>query len=138
MPSPWPKFAYHLLVPGSWFALDAPACDYDVLQLKQRYRTASHEVVAWRLLDLPAPCVITIIDNEHVTRRRSNAWRVKRQLAAAEQKCQQQVNASGKPQVVRAEGWTVQGWPVHQADWQREILRSVVDEDVEYGSAHSG
>src|SRR6516165_9769533 len=41
-------FAYRLLVPTCWFAADAPACGYDVPELKQRYRTASHEVVAWR------------------------------------------------------------------------------------------
>src|SRR5437879_1435370 len=36
-------FAYRLLVPTCWFAEDAPASDYDVLALKQRYPTASHE-----------------------------------------------------------------------------------------------
>ena len=35
-----------------------------------------------------------------------------------------------RPKVVREGGWTVQGWPVHQADWKREILRSVVEMDV--------
>src|SRR5262245_24154975 len=76
-------FAYHLLVPACWFAGDAPACDYDVLQLKERYRTSSHEVIAWRFLDLPEPCIVTIIDNEHIHRRRSNAWPVRRHLEPA-------------------------------------------------------
>src|SRR5262249_38693600 len=67
-------FAYHLLVPGCWFATDAPALEYDVLDLKARYTTSSHEVVAWRLLDLPEPCIITIVDNGTISRRRSNAW----------------------------------------------------------------
>jgi hypothetical protein len=31
---------------------------------------------------------------------------------------------------VQENGWTVQGWPVHQADWKREIRRSVVDGDA--------
>src|SRR5438270_1893815 len=31
-------FAHHLLVPACWFAADAPALDYDVLELKKRYR----------------------------------------------------------------------------------------------------
>jgi Zn-dependent peptidase ImmA (M78 family) len=122
-------FAYHLLVPSTWLTSDAPACDYDVLELKQLYRTASHEVVAWRLLDLPAPCIITIVDNEHIYRRRSNAWRVKRELTPAEQACQQYVHHHSRARVVRQDGWTVQGWPVHQADWKREILRSVVEAD---------
>jgi Zn-dependent peptidase ImmA (M78 family) len=120
-------FAYHLLVPACWFVGDAPACDYDVLRLKERYRTSSHEVIAWRFLDLPEPCIVTIIDNEHIHRRRSNAWPVRRQLEPAEEQCQRYVHHYSRPKVVREAGWTVQGWPVHQADWKREILRSVVD-----------
>jgi Zn-dependent peptidase ImmA (M78 family) len=120
-------FAYRLLVPACWFAGDAPACDYDVLELKQRYRTSSHEVIALRLLDLPEPCIITIVDNDHIHRRRSNAWPVRRRLEPAEQECQRYVHHYSRPKRVQQAGWTVQGWPVHQADWKREILRSVVE-----------
>jgi Zn-dependent peptidase ImmA (M78 family) len=120
-------FAHRLLVPAGWFADDAPAAGYDLLELKQRYRTASHEVIAWRFLDLPDPCIVTVIDNDHVTRRRSNAWRVRRELSPAEQACQQYVTHYSRPRVVREDGWTVQGWPIHQADWKREILRGVVE-----------
>src|SRR5216684_5133695 len=73
-------FAHHLLVPTAWFADDAQLHDYDVLALKQKYSTASHEVIAWRMLDLPAPCIITVVDNDHIHRRRSNAWHVRREL----------------------------------------------------------
>jgi Zn-dependent peptidase ImmA (M78 family) len=120
-------FAHHLLVPTCWFAADARNLDYDILELKKRYRTSSHEVIALRLLDLPGPCIITVIDNERVTRRKSNAWRVRRQLEPAEQACQRYVNHYSRPKVVREKGWTVQGWPVHKTDWKREILRSVID-----------
>ena len=120
-------FAYRLLVPTCWFAGDAPTFDYDVLELKKRYRTASHEVVAWRLLDLAEPCIVTVVDNDHVHRRRSNAWRVRRELSAAERACQRYVNQHGRPKVVREGGWTVQGWPVPRPDGQREILRSTFD-----------
>jgi hypothetical protein len=122
-------FAYRLLVPTCWFAADAPGCNYDVLDLKQLYRTASHEVIAWRFLDLPAPCIVTVVDNDHLHRRRSNAWPVRRHLEPPEQQCQRYVHYYSRPRVVREAGWTVQGWPVHQADWKREILRSVVDWD---------
>jgi Zn-dependent peptidase ImmA (M78 family) len=121
-------FAYRLLVPSCWFADDARQHDYDVLALKQRYGSASHEVVAWRFLDLPAPCIVTIIDNDRIHRRRSNAWPAKRELTPVEQKCQRYVNQRSRPKVVREAGWTVQGWPVHTAAWKREILRSVVEE----------
>jgi Zn-dependent peptidase ImmA (M78 family) len=122
-------FASRLLVPTCWLAGDARACGYDLLDLKRRYRTSSHEVIAWRFLDLPEPCIITILDNDHITRRRSNGWRVRNKvLEPVEQQCQRRVSHDGRPRVLRASGWTVQGWPVHQAGWKREILRSVVEE----------
>jgi len=120
-------FAYRLLVPTRWFAADAPAWSYDLPHLKQRYRTASHEVLAWRLLDLPEPCIITIVDNDHVSRRRSNSCRVTRQLTPIEDECRRYVNYYSRAQTLRRENWLVQGWPVHQADWKREVLRSVVE-----------
>jgi len=120
-------FAYHLLVPACWLGTDAPSLSYDLLELKKRYTTASHEVIAWRLLDLPESCIITVIDNDHIHRRRSNAWPVRKKLEDPEKRCQQYVHFYSRPHSVQENGWTVQGWPVHQADWKREILRSVVE-----------
>src|SRR5262249_49023556 len=114
-------FAYHLLVPKCWFRTDAPELEYDLLRLKRRYATASHEVIAWRFLDLPDPCIITIVDNDHVQRRRSNAWPVRRALEPAEEECQHYVHYYSRPRMVQSGAWTVHGWPVHQADWKREI-----------------
>src|SRR5262249_4047385 len=82
-------FADRPLTPTRWAASGAGACDHGLLELKPRFRTASHEVIAWRLLDLSEPCIITIVDNDHVYRRRSNAWRINRELAAPERECQQ-------------------------------------------------
>lgn len=121
-------FAYRLLVPGCWFADDARELEFDVLKLKERYRTASHEVIAWRFLDLPESCIVTIVDNVRISRRRSNAWSTRRQLEPAEVKCQRYVHQHGQPTMIQQAGWTVHGWPVHQTDWKREILRSVVEE----------
>jgi hypothetical protein len=123
-------FAHRLLVPTLWLQDEARNCDFDLLELKQRFRTASHEVIAWRLLDLSDPCIITIVDNDHVHRRRSNAYRVRKELSGPEKECQRYVSRYSRPTQLRDQGWTVQGWPIHQADWKREILRSVVDEDV--------
>jgi Zn-dependent peptidase ImmA (M78 family) len=120
-------FAHHLLVPACWFSSDAADLEYDVLELKQRYHTASHEVIALRLLDLPEPAIITIVDNDHIYRRRSNAWPVRKEFEPVERECQRYVNHYSRPAVRREGSWTVQGWPVHQADWKREILRSVVE-----------
>ncbi|MFO0964574.1 MAG: ImmA/IrrE family metallo-endopeptidase [Gemmataceae bacterium] len=120
-------FAHRLLVPTIWLASDAPDEDWDLLALKRRYATSSHEVIALRLLDLPEPCIITILDNGKITRRRSNAWPTRKRLESIEEKCQRHVNANSRPCRLQADGWTVQGWPVHQLEWKREILRSVVD-----------
>lgn len=123
-------FSSRLLVPTQWFAADAAAANYNLLDLKKRYRTASHEVIALRFLDLPFPTVVTVIDNDEIHRRKSNGPRIKaKQLEAAEEKCRKYVNKHGKSKTVREGAWTVQGWPIHQADWKREILRSVVEED---------
>jgi Zn-dependent peptidase ImmA (M78 family) len=122
-------FSSRLLVPMHWFAADAPAFDYDLLELKKRYRTSSHEVIALRFLDLPEPCVVTIIDNDEVRRRKSNGPRVTKDLEPFEVQCQQYVHQKGEPHTLREGNWTVRGWPVHQSDWKREILRSVVEED---------
>jgi Zn-dependent peptidase ImmA (M78 family) len=119
--------AYHLLVPQRWFADDASHLGYNLLELKKRYKTASHEVIAWRFLDLPSPSILTIIDNDHIYRRRSNAWPTHRHLEPAEEECQRYVHYYSRPKVVQKDQWTVQGWPVHQPDWKREILRSVID-----------
>ncbi len=123
-------FAYRLLVPSCWFNADAKDLDCNLLKLKPRYRTSSHEVIALRFLDLPEPCVVTIIDNGHVSRRRSNGPRITRELFAAEKKCQEYVNRSSRARRIRADGVTVQGWPVHSPEWKREILRSVIDDDA--------
>ena len=117
------------MTPGAWFADDARGCAWDVLELKRLYATAGHEVVAWRLLDLPTPCVITVVENGSVHRRRSNAWRVSKTLQPAERECQRYVHTYSRPRIVAADGWTVQGWPLHRPDGKREILRSVVQTD---------
>jgi hypothetical protein len=121
--------ASHLLAPTDWFAGDARRLGYDVPELQQLYHTAGAELLAWRLLDLPQPCVITLVDDGHVRRRRSNAWRVRAALEDAERDCQRFVHNTGRPRVVRAGGWTVQGWPLHPPDAERVILRSVREDD---------
>jgi hypothetical protein len=122
--------ARRLLVPACWFAADAPGLGYDVARLKERYGAVSTEVVALRVLDLPEPCIISVVDNGHVWRRRSNAWRVNKQLEPPEQECQRYVHEYSRPRLVNAGGWTVWGWPFHRPDWKREVLRSVVDPDA--------
>jgi hypothetical protein len=126
-------FANHFLVPTAWLTDAGRACGYDLLDLKEQFATASHEVIAWRLLDLPEPCIITIVDNGEIYRRKSNSRQVRKVLAPAERQCLARVGQFSRPAFVRSGGWSVQGWPIHQADWKREVLRSVPDEDREGG-----
>jgi hypothetical protein len=120
--------ASRLLVPTAWLAAEGRASGWDLEELHRRFAPAAAELVAWRLLDLSEPCAITVVDNGVVARRRSNAWRLPRELVPAELTCQRYVHQYSRPRVVRAEGWTVQGWPLHAVDGKREVLRSVLDE----------
>jgi predicted transcriptional regulator len=126
--SPGELFAEHLLLPTPWFGLAARRLDFDVLELQSLFKTAGHQLVAERLLDLSEPCVITIVDNGTVVRRRSNAWRVRRQLSPAEEACRHDIERRGQSRQVRHDGWTARGWPVPRSDGTRVILRAVVDE----------
>src|SRR5207247_441839 len=108
---------------------DASAAGCDLLALARRYRTATAEDVAFRLLDLPEPCVITVVEDDEVRQRKSSGPRVKKKLERAEEECNRRVCERGEAHVVRQGGWTVQGWPVLVGGRRRVILRSVVDED---------
>ena len=74
--------------------------------------------------------MLTVVDNGVVSRRKSNAWQVRRELEPAERQCQRDVHHFRRPRVVCAGGWTVQGWPVPRAEGVREILRSVFEGDA--------
>ncbi|MGL4549802.1 MAG: hypothetical protein ACRC33_01335 [Gemmataceae bacterium] len=120
--------ASRLLVPTAWLVPEARASGYDLLALAAVFQTAGPELIAWRLLDLDAPCAITVIDNGRVEKRRANAFRPPRELTSAELACRLAVHRTSRPATVREDGWTAQGWPVHEVDWKREILRAVPDE----------
>ena len=48
-------------------------------------------------------------------------------------RCRELVVKHRGPYVLRARGWTVQGWPVPVMLGTREFLRSVIDEDADPG-----
>jgi hypothetical protein len=66
------SLAGRLLLPTVWFEADGCACDWDLVELKTRYFTASHELIARRMLECRPPVVISIFDQERVSFRRSN------------------------------------------------------------------
>src|SRR6185436_10433959 len=102
--------ASRLLLPTVWFLDDAHRFVGDLSVLKHRYETASHELIAFRLLDLPQPTVITVFDQGRQTRRRGNGASRVPPLARAEQECWLAVRRFGRAQETERDGRRIQGW----------------------------
>ncbi len=121
------QLAGRLLVPTSWALEDGTAYHWDLPRLKVRYVTASHELLARRMLELPPQVIVTIIDKGRIYFRRSNiAGRVP-PMAEVERECQLQANQKGCMAEADEPPVRVQAWPVHEPDWKREILRTEVE-----------
>jgi Zn-dependent peptidase ImmA (M78 family) len=120
--------AGRILLPSDRFRRDARSCGWDLLELKVRYATASHELIARRMLDFEPWIVITVFDNGRQTFRGSNRYRRKPEIAPGEIECRRLVAEHRLPQTVHHAGYRVQGWPIYEAEWKREILRTERDE----------
>ena len=116
-----------VLIPTVWFAKDAARCSWDLATLKQRYETASHELIARRMLEFAVPILITVFDQGQVTFRRGNTLRKSPPLCPDEICAQQRAQDTGAAVVQHGEV-AVHAWPVHEAHWKREILRTVMPE----------
>lgn len=120
------RFASHLLLPTDWFERDARQCDWDLFELKARYATASHELIARRMLDCAPPILISVFDHGQCTCRLSNVPGRIPELSALERATWQQAAATGLDCVQTDSSATVQAWPIHESDWRREILRTEI------------
>jgi len=119
--------ASRILLPGPWFAADGPACGWDLLGLKSRYATASHELIARRMLDLTPPVVISIFDHGRLHFRRGNVPGRVPPPSLAEMACWQTAHAQARAHQSVDRGGNVQAWPIHEPGWKREILRAEVE-----------
>lgn len=122
-----------LLLPRPWFARDGVLLDWDLLALKQRYSTASHELIARRMLAMRPAIVVTLCDLGRVRWRRSNATPRPPRMLPQELDAWRQSHELGVPASAQldpsANGLeSVRSWPVHEPDWKREILRSEIAE----------
>lgn len=117
-----------VLVPTRLLRAALRDCKYDVPALQRVFSTASQEMVALRLLDLDAPCVIAIVDDGVVATRRANQMQVTRQLSDAERECVERVTELELPHRARVGEWTAWGWPVEGRAFHRIILRAVPDD----------
>jgi hypothetical protein len=123
-------FAERLLVPTAWLKAEVRRVGWDLFALKALFATASHEVIAFRLLDLPGGGgIVTVLDHGHVTRRRGRPWPAPRWLLPGERRCQIEVHDRGVPLHLKADAYEVWGWPIHEVGWKRDILRTVLTEE---------
>jgi hypothetical protein len=121
--------ASRILLPTAWFVPDARQVHWDLLALKIRYETASHELIARRMLECPPPVIITIFDQGRITFRRGNLPGRTPPPSADEMACWKQVHRRNKPCQSSANLARISGWPVHEDNWKREILRTEVQEE---------
>ncbi len=121
--------ASNLLLPRQWFTVDGETLDWDLLQLKQRYSTASHELIARRMLEMSPPVIVTLFDQGEPQWRRSNILRRAPQLTRPEKESWRATHNHGEP-ASYVDGDLPEGiddvrcWPVHEPEWRREILRT--------------
>jgi Zn-dependent peptidase ImmA (M78 family) len=126
------RLANAILLPRRWFAVDGREHDWDLLELKERYSTASHELIARRMLEMRQPIVITVCDQGRVNWRRSNVSSRPPELLDEEKSIWKAVNRTGLPMSETLDAETglekVCCWPVHELGWKREIIRSEIAE----------
>ncbi len=120
--------AGRLLLPTGWFVADAAACAWDLTALKSRYRTASHELIARRMLEFRPPVIISVFDHSRISWRKSNLPGHAPGPSKAELDCWRAVHRGNRP-LEQSEGpRVIRGWPIHEDGWKREILRTEIDE----------
>ncbi|MEN1678550.1 MAG: ImmA/IrrE family metallo-endopeptidase [Planctomycetota bacterium] len=120
--------ASRLLLPARWFGVDGDCADWDLLSLKALYNTASHELIARRLLEVvDTPAAITVMDQGATGWRRSNFRREPPPWGDAERAAWRHCHERGEPTIAGPEGEflvRVRAWPVHEPGWRREVLLS--------------
>jgi hypothetical protein len=127
------QLAGRLLLPQRWFGVDGRACGWDLFELKARYQTASHELIARRMLDFSPPVVITIFDHAQRSFRRGNMPGRLVPLLPAELSAWQAAHHSGHPVAASDHLCAVRAWPVHEPDWKREIIRTAWHAGEDFG-----
>jgi hypothetical protein len=129
------QLATRLLLPAHWFAEDAWRCDWDLLTLKQRYSTASYELIARRMLDFPPAPVITVFDHGQLRFRRAASGCRVSPVMPLEWSCWQEAHTTGAAAQRHVGPFRVRGWAIHEPAWKREILRLECRSELEELSA---
>jgi hypothetical protein len=123
------QLASSLLLPRDWFLRDGVRVDWDLFDLKAIYATASHELIARRLLEMPPAVIVTLADQGRCIWRRSNRSFRAPPLTAAERASWTAAHDGGQPTQCDPgelpDGVDdVRAWPIHEPGWRREIIRT--------------
>ncbi len=122
--------AGRLLLPRRWIHKVGIECAWDLGTLKDRFWTASHELIARRMLDMPPCVVVTVLDQGEITWRQGNFAAPPVAMHEAEHKAWRECHTTGAPASATmhtdSATITVRCWPVHEPGWRREIVRTEV------------
>ncbi len=116
--------ASRLLLPVRWLVAQANRCSWDLRALKARFTTASHELIARRMLDFDPAVLITIVDHGTITFRRSNVGLRPGGWLPGEHACWLAAHRGAQPAQWSESAYRVRAWPVHEPGWKREIVRT--------------
>lgn len=116
--------ASRLLLPSRWFAAVGRGSDWELPALKEVFGTASHELIARRMLDFEPPACMSIFDHGRLHFRSANGPGRAPPLLAIERACQLAAHEAGTMTARTGEQLRVRAWPIHEPDWKREIVRS--------------
>lgn len=118
------ELAKRLLVPLYEFETSARQCGWDLVALKERFSTASYEVLARRMLDGKEPMVITIFDQGRLTLRKGNFPGCIPPLSRNEEMIWHRTHGDGEHRCEQTPNELLQVWAIHEPGWKREILRT--------------
>jgi len=122
--------APRILLPRDPFVAAGRECDWDLVELKRRFTTASHELIARRIIDCLATAIITIVDQGRV-RYRSDGFGRRAPLETGERDTLECCRRTLQPVAATTLRGRVRCWPIYEAEWRREILltQSKADDD---------
>ncbi len=125
------QFASRLLLPNAWFCADGEATGWDLYALKASYSTASHELIVRRLLERETPIIAAVFDHNALFWRRGNMPGRLPPSSAEENACRAESHATNRPCEYSNERMRIRVWPIHEADWKREIVYVEMNEYAE-------
>jgi hypothetical protein len=116
--------APRILLPREAFEAAGRETAWELVELKLRFPSASHELIARRMLDFGDNVIITVFDHGRRTFRRGNLPFRLPPLCELEEQAWSAAHHQAAAALVTDFVRRVQAWPVHEPDWKREILRT--------------